>query len=465
MVDRVNLHAVESRCIFPVKNIILQRACYELIPQSARKRPFSLSFTFNTDTPVDREVTMLKSAVLVLLLLSFGRAAYAEIPSELSEALQAYRDSSSKPEELSLAIFQASMKSLSPEEYTLGITEGYTEAYGDVHPVPPKNWRNGELILILMEHLMAGDDSQRWMGWNLFHEVQETISDFAGRHASNHQIIERIFKLAAEFPAQPPEDRWIKNWSVNRRNLIVRTINLFGDKEDSLESLAVVKNVEELLPILPGYFLQGDALRALGQSRREAALPYLMSVARHDEDLMRKLGALLGLGHFAEQPEVLELAREIALEKKSNDANARNFVAAAIGMINNHHTQAQRLKRPVSPRAMEIARELWHQPNRPDIKRWLLYYLAPINEKFIEEIFIEALKPPNANLQNAAMEYSTGGEMILESPLIEEAIREISKNAPDAKQRESALKYLERRREIRKSRRGCEHVVANGEND
>jgi hypothetical protein len=407
---------------------------------------------------------MLKPAVLAFLLLSFGCAAYAEVSSELTEALQAYRDSSSKPEELSLAIFQASMKFLSREEYTLGIKEGYTAAYGDVHPVPPKNWRDGELVLILMEHIMAGDESQRWMGWNLFDDVQEAISDFAGRHASDRQIIERIFKLAGEFPAQLPGDQWIKNWSVNRRSLVVRTINLFGDKEDSLESLAVVKNVEELLPILPDRFLQGDALRALGQSRREAALPYLMSVVRHDEDL-NKLGALLGLGHFAEHPEVLELAREIALGKKSDDANARNLVATAIGMINNHYTQAQRLKRPVNPRAMEIAGELWHQPNRPDIKRWLLYYLGPINEKFVEEIFIEALKEPDANLQNAAMEYSTGGEMILESPLIEEAIREISKNAQDAEQRESALKYLERRREIRKSRRGCEHIVANGEND
>jgi hypothetical protein len=408
---------------------------------------------------------MLKSAVLAFLLLFFGHAAYAEISPELTEALQAYRDSSSKSEELSLAIFQASLKSLPPEEYTPGITEGYTEAYGDVHPVPPKNWRNGELVLILMEHIMAGDESQRWMGWNLFDDVQEAISNFGSRHASDRQIVERIFKLAGEFPAQSPEDQWVKNWSANRRNLIVRTINLFGDKEDSLESLAVVKNVEELLPILPGHFLQGDALRALGQSRREAALSYLMSVVRHDEDLKRKLGALLGLGHFAEQPEVLELASEIALEKKSDDANARNFVATAIGMINNHYTQAQRLKRLVSPRALEIARELWHQPNRPDIKRWLLYYLAPINEKFVEEIFIEALKRPDANLQNAAMEYSTGGEMILESPLIEEAIREISKNAQDAKQRESASKYLERRREIRKSRRGCELIVANGGND
>jgi hypothetical protein len=405
---------------------------------------------------------MLKSAALAFLLLSFGPAAYAEVSPELNAALQAYRDSSSKPEELSLAIFQASLKSLSREEYTLGIREGYTEAYGDVHPVPPKNWRDGELVLTLMENIMSGDESQREMGWNLFADVQGVISEFAGRHASDRQIIERIFKLAGAFPAQLPENQRIKNWSANRRNLIVRTINIFSDKEDALESLAVVKNVEELLPMLPDHFLQGDALRALGQSRRESALPYLMSVVRHDDDLKRKLGALLGLGHFAEDPEILELAREIALQKKSDDADARNLISTAVGMINNHYTQAQRLKHAVSPRALEIARELWRQPNRPDIQRWLLYYLGPIDEKFVEEIFVEALKQPDFNLRNTAVVYSTGGRMIVESPLVEEAIAEIVKNSEHPKQKEIVLKYLERRREIRKAGRGCERIVTNG---
>jgi hypothetical protein len=177
------------------------------------------------------------------------------------------------------------------------------------------------------------------------------------------------------------------------------------------------------------------------------------------------LGAVLGLGHFAEHAEILELAREVALQKKSDDIDAKNLAAAAVGMINNHYTQAKRMSLPVSPRAMEIARELWQQPDRPDLQRWLLYYLAPINEKFVEEIFVEALKQPDFDLQNAAMKYSTGGERIVESALVEEAIIEISRNAPSVKQKELALKYLERRREIRKSGGGCEHIVTNGDSD
>jgi hypothetical protein len=403
---------------------------------------------------------MLKSAALILLL-SFGSAVYAGVSPELAAALQAYRDSPSKPEELSLAVFQASLKSLSPEECAAGIATGYAHAYGDVHPTPPKNWRDGELVLTLVENIMAGDESQKRMGWNLLADVQESISNFAGRHAFDRGVVERLFKLAAEFPAQLPEDRRIANWSANRRNLVIRSISLFSDKEDPLQSLAAVKNVEEFLAVLPGDFLQGDALRALGQSRREAAFPSLMSTVGHDENPKRKLGALLGLSHFAERTEVLEAAREIALTQTSNDADGRNLVSTAVGMINNHYTQAQRLRRPVSPRAMEIASELWRQPDRPDLQRWLLYYLGPVDEQFVEDMFVEALKSPDLELQNAAMIYSTGGRRIVESPAIEEAMIEIGENARNPKQKEIALKYLERRREIRKSGGGCEHIVAN----
>lgn len=403
---------------------------------------------------------MLKSAVLSAILL-LGSTVYAGPSTELAAALQAYREAPAPSEELSLAVFLASLKSLSHEEYTVAIMEGHAEIYGDAHPIPPKRWRNGELSLILMEHIMAGNEAQKWMGWHLLRDVQRSISRFAGEHASQRGVVERLFRLAAELPAQLPGDRWIDNWSVNRRDLVVRAINGFGGREDPLQSLAVVKNVEEFLNVLPEGFLKGDVLRALGQSRREGALPYLMSVARHAENPKQRLGALLGLAHFAERPELLELAREIAANKRSGDADARNLVSTAVGMINNHYVQAQRLRRPVDSRALEIANELWRLPHRSDLQRWLLYYMGPINEKFVEDIFIEALLQPDVELQNTAIELSTGGQRIVESPLIENAITEISKHTSSVQQKELAQKYLKRRRDIRKAGGGCENLITN----
>lgn len=384
----------------------------------------------------------------------------------LLAALQNYREQApAEPagniEELSLAIYKAALNSLSFSDASFGIATGWIDAFGKTRAKPALLWENGELVLQLMETIFQpGNNFRTWLGYELFENTQQKISDWAGQRAFESSVIERIFHLASHFHFANQEWYFPKNYSENRARLILRTLNHEKKNETVEQSEAVVKNVRIHLAKLPRD-LQDLALHALGLGRREAALPYLLQLADNEDINFVRLreAALVGLQPFADRPEVLERARTVG---KNFVKDRDQYVSLqALALLGRHFVEIKRLGTDPNPLALEISHEIW-KTNETTLQEQLIQSLSVAHYLAVEDFYVEVLKSSRFEMQMEIMERIVRSGL-RDSKKLELAMVNLSESAQYEKQRQIVRQYLQRLDAVKARDASCAAVVAHVE--